>query len=129
MFDTNLLHHVGNCHSRTSFRSVSVAGRFRGNGLQDGVVIQADPQHCDLAILTAMNPKNSHNIHMLLFDASHCIRNWIQLSWFIWFGGLILNQISNTCLEVAAPCYNVNKITHVASESRYSQGSKVSHAE
>ena len=84
MFDTNLLHHVGNCHS--SFRSVSVPGRFRGNGLQDGVVIQADPQHCDLVILTAMNPKNSHNIHMLLFDASHCIRSWIQL--FVGLHGL-----------------------------------------
>lgn len=26
-----------------------------------------------------------------------------------WCGGLIVNQISNTCLEVAPPCYNVQK--------------------
>ena len=56
-----------------------------------------------------MNPKNSHKIHILLFDASHCIRRVGSSFLGTWFGGLTLNQISNTCLEVAAPRYNVQK--------------------
>ena len=89
--------------------SGSVPGRFRGNGLQDGVVIQADPQHCDLVILIASyrnEPKEfPQNPHITI----RCFTRWIQLSWYmVWQPYLKSNQqYLVTCLEVAAPCYNV----------------------
>lgn len=127
MFVTNLLHHLEKHKTllKSWFRlwpslndlvsqwlSDSVPGRFRGNGLQDGVVIQADPQHSDLVILIASYRNEPKEFPQYSHITVRCFTLHQELDpAFLVHGlaALILNQISNSCLDVASPCCNVQK--------------------